>query len=317
MKKKLAITFLIVFNSLVFSATNNVSFDFEFSETGINRALVTQFNDPNFAFKQFTGVVDIGSYVNVPYTVQLRRPTIVIGNDFIGINLYFTFEASLGGTSWSHQFEVTPSVTVDETSIYASEVVAFLDNLDDEINEHTEIELPIRILLIGLYNVYKPQIYASKLFDEVLEEINSNDFIQQRAFKVIDFGIEPSFNSGKFVLKGTLILSTYDKVFVTKITEGNPDKLFFNVNIKCKIKKVLIYTGANLDVLYSNTNLDIELIKNQSGDFYSAEIELGNIVGENTLAIWEVLYETDNTFYYNQYKNYPNIIAIPAETINN
>jgi len=53
MKKIFLLCFLLNLN--IFANTETISLDFELSRTAINRAIVSQFNDPNFVFHHFTG----------------------------------------------------------------------------------------------------------------------------------------------------------------------------------------------------------------------------------------------------------------------
>lgn len=318
MKKLLMFLICFVLSYQVFGGIKNVSLDFELSETAINRALVSQFNDPNFVFQHFTGTFELNGVTNVPYSVELTRPSVVIGTNFIGIHLSFSFEASIGSIQYNSDFEVTPTITVNDISISGSNVVAFWEDLYDVINSHTEIEWEIRALLIGLYSEYEPQIYAAKLFNEILEELNSDEFIQQRAFSITDFGISPAFNSGKLVVK-VIIEITYSSTSFhsyLRITSGS-DYIRFGSNIKCKVTRLVIWNQQNQEV-YRNENLNIELSPDEEVDFnFYADIDIGNHINNvSGNCKWYILYENDVTFYFNKYINPGGNWTLPTVNLN-
>ena len=93
MNRILVLCFLLNIYNL--AGTETVSLDFELNETAINRALVSQFNDPNFVFQHFTGQFEFLPGLYVPYDIQLTRPTVEIGNDSIGIHLNLMFHSHL------------------------------------------------------------------------------------------------------------------------------------------------------------------------------------------------------------------------------
>ncbi len=304
-----------VSNSQILSGTKNVSLDFELSETAINRAIVSQFNDPNFLFQHFNGTFELKGVPNVPYSVELTRPSVVIGANFIGIHLSFYFEASIGSIPYNYDFEVTPTITVNDASITGSNVVAFFEDLGSLINSHTEIEWEIRALLLELYNTYEPQIYSAELFNEILEEINSDEFIQQRSFSITDFEISPAFNFGKLVVKAIIEITYADTFFWTYIKKisGN-DMILFKSNIKCTIDKITIWDTVP-EEHFNIENLNLQLIKESGETEYYAEYNIGELLG-NSPYVWSVLYKTNGTFYYNQYGGNANAWWNPSVRLN-
>ncbi|MBN2571860.1 MAG: hypothetical protein JXA68_07000 [Ignavibacteriales bacterium] len=317
--KKIMLFYLVICLQLLGQTIKEVSIDFELNETAINRAIVSQFDEPNFIFHHFTGVFPfLGE--NAPYDAQLTRPSVVIGDNTIGIHLAFSFTTTVGGEEYNYEFDVTPSIRVDETSIKASEVVAFIENLDEKINEHTEIPIAIRALLITLYNIYEPQIYASNLYNAVLDEINSIEFIQQRAFSVTDFGISTDFVPGKFVIKVSAEI-TYDETEFWSFAkvETNTDYIKFGSNIKCTITYLKVY-NQSVQQVYSNDDLSVvlESDNNPTPYDYYAMINIGSVLNPNVpgLIVWYVLYKIDSTFYFNKYAYPSNNWTLPNIRIN-
>lgn len=315
---KIIIIVLILFINtfIAIAGTKTISIDFELNETAINRALVSQFNDPNFIFQDFSGYFDFLGQT-VPYHAHLDRPTVEINVNSIGIHLNFSFSTSVNGTDYNYDFEVFPSITVNSNSITGSEVVAFIEKLNDKINEHTDIPEEIRTLLISLYSSYKPQIYAANLYNDILNELNSDTFIQQRAFSITDFGLSIAFNDGKFVLKVLVELtyggtSFYCNVYVS---QQNTHILRFGSNIKCTIKRVILYSETEGRELYHNENLNLELNYDPDYNFdFFAELNVGNFA-QGRYIIY-VLFKTDNTFYYNKYLQLSNSWYLPVSKIN-
>lgn len=98
-------------------------------------------------------------------------------------------------------------------------------------------------MLKYLYSTFESQIYASNLYNEVLDEINSNEFIAQRAFSITDFGISTDFNSEKFVVR-VMMETTYEENtwFDTRLSNRpNGDYILFVSNIKCLIDRIKIW----------------------------------------------------------------------------
>lgn len=286
----------LILNLHILAGTETVSLDFELNETAINRALVSQFNDPNFIFKHFTDEFEFESGVVIPYDIQLSRPTVEIDDNSIGIHLQFN--VSLPSLGYNYELDITPDLNIDEQSIKASEVVAFIKDLDDEINNYQDIPQSVRILLIGLYETYEPQVYASSLYNEILDDINSSDFIAQRAFSVTNFGLSFVSTDGKCILKILLYLTSGDTAFYGYV---DPSSNFIRIgsNIKCIIKEVVFYTLG--DEIYSNNNLNIEMTSNPNFDVdYFAQLNLNDFAVEGEYEL-SVLFETNETFYYNKF----------------
>jgi hypothetical protein len=204
-----------------------------------------------------------------------------------------------------------------------SEVVAFIDDLESAINNYQSIPSSVRVLLIGLYNTYKPQIYASKLYNEVLEELNSNEFLAQRALKVTDFGASINIENDKLVLKVLAELTASETQFITSILRndnGNAESFYIDSKIKCKVKRIKIVDEVgNPKYYYEWPDTLMPTLQKLSPTYvwYGATINIGDInVGSTEILIWHVYFKTDATFYYNEYKEFPNHYASPIKRIN-
>lgn len=176
MKTIIIVIILFINTFIAIAGTKTISIDFELTETAINRALVSQFNDPNFIFKTFTGTVNIPKFGNANYTLELNRPNIDFSNNNLGILLSFHFSAVLGANVWNYDFEANPNIDIPQTSISTNQVEAFLMDLPAKINSLTNIPQWLKDLVILKYNDYKPWLYPSKLLDK----INSQSFLAQR-----------------------------------------------------------------------------------------------------------------------------------------
>ncbi len=276
---------------------DTVSIDFELSETAINRAIVSQFNDPNFIFQHFTGEFEFAPGYIVPYDVQLERPTVEIGDEWLGIHL--AFQIHLPSLELEYKLDITPLITVEDQNIMAGKVVAKIQNLEETIDSWTDIPESVRNLLESLYNTYEPQVYASNLYNDVLEELNADSFFKQRALSITDFGLSTSFEHGKFVLKVLVELTFGNTKFYCYV---NPDdnQLRFGSNIQCNIKSVIFWVFD--EEVYRNENLNIELMENPdvSFDYYAEINDIKNFANSPPFIVY-VLMETETTFYYNKF----------------
>ena len=313
MLKKIIITFILLLNCYLYSNTKTISLDFELSETAINRALVSQFNDPNFIFQHFTGKFEFSPALTTSYDVQLQRPTIEIRNNGIGIHL--AFDVSLPDLGYHYSLNITPSIIMNKSCIMASEVVAIIENLDDEIDEWEDIPESVRLLLKTLYAEYKPEIYVGKLYNNILDELNSNSFIQQRAFSISDFGISLAFVENKLVLK-VLVEITYGNTEFSCYVDQSNHLIKFGSNIKCKVRRVTMWTDLGYTEFYHNDNLNIQMTNNPDYDFnYFAQLYPGTFASQGLYTVY-ALFETNETFYYNKFVLHPDTWESPAAVIN-
>ncbi len=291
------IMFILLINCYLYSSTKTISLDFELSETAVNRALVSQFNDPNFVFRHLTGEFEFDTLGAVLYDIQLNRPTIEIRNDWIGINLLFN--VSLPSLGIAYAIDATPSIIVKRQDIMVSEVVAEIENLDEEIDKWVDVPESVRILLKGLYAEYKPEIYVGELYNAALNELNSDNFIQQRAFSISDFGISLAFVENKLVLKVLVEITYGDTEFFCYVDQSN-HLIKFGSNIKCKIRRVTFYTSLGRQ-LYYNDNLNIQMTNNPDYNFnYFAQASTSYFSLQGSYIVY-ALFETNETFYYNKF----------------
>jgi len=232
----------------------------------------------------------------VPYYVTLARPTVEIDENTIGIHL--AFSVSLPSLGYNYELDITPDITINEESIKVSEVVAFIEEFEQTINNCQGIPQSVKDLIIDLYETYEPQVYSSSLYNEALEEINSDDFIAQRAFSVTDFGISSVLFGGRCILKILLHL-TYENTAFYGLVDPSSNFIRLGSNINCIIKRVVLYISG--DEVYSNSNLNLEMTPNPNFNVdYFAQLDLNDFafVGEYELY---VLFETNETFYYNKF----------------
>jgi hypothetical protein len=311
MKKIFLLCFLLNLN--IFANTETISLDFELSRTAINRAIVSQFNDPNFVFHHFTGQFEFLPGQTVPYYVTLARPTVEIDENTIGIHLVFS--VSLPSLGYNYELDITPDITINEQSIKVSEVIAFIEELEGAINSCPGIPQSVKDLIFDLYDTYEPQVYASSLYNEALEEINSNDFFQQRSFNISGFGFEMELDNGKLILRITITINYEGTAFYARI-DPNDNTIELQSNIKCYVRSIIFYTDNLSQEFYANENLNIEMQKNSNFTLdYYMEKSIGNFAINSSYALY-VLFETDNTFYYNKYLCAPYYWKTPDVKIN-
>lgn len=321
MKKIFLLCFIM--NLHIFANTETISLDFELTSTSINRALVSQFNDPNFVFHHLTGQFEFSSGQIVPYDIQLDRPTVEIDANSMGIHL--SFSVSLPSLGFNYELDVTPEITIGEQSIKVDEVVAFIEDLAQAINSYQDIPQSVRDQIIDLYDTYEPQVYASSLYNEVLVDINSSDFISQRAFCIDDLRIQTSYDLGKLIIN-VLIDLEYNLPHISSKfiiqNNGDEERLQLFSNFKCTVRKIIIVQMGTSSTIYNNSNLIVELVNNTNPGYecnYSADMSLQNIVDDfipTNIYLWNVLFETDDTFYYKQYKSAGFIEVDPYKEIN-
>jgi hypothetical protein len=263
--KKLFIFILFVagFSNLT-AGTKTVSIPFELSSTAINRALVSQFNDPNFTFSVFTGTVNIPGYGNANYTMQLSRPSVTIGTNSIGIQLEFNFSVT-GTSDFNYNFQATPSITINDASISTDQVIAYLENFSGVINSISDLPVWLKTLTISLYENYQPWVYASKLVDDALASINNEDFFRQRAIEVTNIGVNTNFNNGKFLVNVEFELTSGVVDIPIKYTTN--DYVIIHPNIDCKIDRLVInnYLGQQV---YKVKNISFSCTKDIDNYYY-------------------------------------------------
>ena len=295
MKKLCIIIVLFTGFSNVVAGTKTVSIPFELSATAINRALVSQFNDPNFAFSVFTGTVNIPGYGNANYTMQLSRPSVTIGTSSIGIQLEFSFSVT-GTSSFNYNFQATPSITINDASITTDQVIAYLENFSGVINNISGIPDWLKTLTISLYESYQPWVYASKLVDDALASINSDDFFRQRAIEVTNLGVSSSFSSGKFILSVDFEL-TYETVDILLYYSITNDFVKIYPNIDCVLKRMVIRETSTQAEVYRNENLNFACTRD-----FANQYNLGGnyMVSAPRYTFW-MYFETEDTFYIREY----------------
>ncbi len=226
---KLMIAAIFTIFPLIFAQQPSFSIDFVFTETSVNRALVSQFNEPNFIFKTFTGTINIPNFGNANYTLELNRPNIDFANNNLDILLSFHFNAVLGSNVWNYDFEVNPNIDIPQSSISTTQVEAFLVDLPAKVNSLTDIPQWLKDLVILKYNSYKPWLYPSKLLDK----INSQSFLAQRPISINNIILSERIETNKLIITLGLEAITSQTNFQIYFVNENPDKLKIKPNISC------------------------------------------------------------------------------------
>jgi len=289
---KLMIAAIFTIFPLIFAQQPSFSIDFVFTETSVNRALVSQFNEPNFIFKTFTGTINIPNFGNANYTLELNRPNIDFANNNLDILLSFHFNAVLGSNVWNYDFEVNPNIDIPQSSISTTQVEAFLVDLPAKVNSLTDIPQWLKDLVILKYNSYKPWLYPSKLLDK----INSQSFLAQRPISINNIILSERIETNKLIITLGLEAITSQTNFQIYFVNENPDKLKIKPNISCTMVELWIWDVGSTPVLHK-TNLNVSLNAN--------EVNLYNLNYNyfNTPHYFEamILFKTDATFYVKKF----------------
>ncbi|MCK9408524.1 MAG: hypothetical protein M0R68_05260 [Bacteroidetes bacterium] len=107
-----------------FSTDRTVPITFSVTTTGINRFIAGQYNNPGFT-KSWSG-----SYQGSQYTIQLKKPIIMILDNTIKIQM----KLSIISVAYTGPVTISPTLTISSTTISAANIIAAYTDLHAQIN---------------------------------------------------------------------------------------------------------------------------------------------------------------------------------------
>lgn len=261
-----------------------ISTTIEVTQTAINRYLNTQYNVSGFPRNiSVTG----------GYTISLALPSVILSTG--NAKLQMVFDVWQGSTLLN-RFTVQPSINIPSEQISATQVQAFLTNLQATLDAVTPV-LPswVKTNIISNYDTRGWTVYPSKLLDTL-----SSQWFTQRglAVNINNLALGWEVISGALKLTVSIPMTSTAPRFYAQIAynqNNDPAVKIHSYNINVTVDEVRIYdVAANHVQTWTD---DKSLIKGVTQWWYT------NFVPSPTAFyfVW-ILFRTDNTFMVRKFK---------------